>query len=302
MSSSGEGYLSRLLARLRAEASERYAALESDVMFQRFCKVNTGRVINREDPAFISAAQAFDQQVIRFSEVIRSRGGLSICDGCLGEENCPIWHERMTWDGEEFRPQPCPKVIEARFRRQIVDAEVPRRFARKSLEEFKVMPGNREAYEAAMAYINGEIEGGLLLWGPVGTGKTHLVTAVLMEMLRKGESGFWCHAPSLLWRIRKSWDGSGESEYELLEKTGRVRHLVLDELGKDKPSEWTRLSLLRVIDRRYNEELPILATTNFSPGELADRLGDWNMSRLVEMCEVIEVKGEDYRLKQRRRV
>jgi len=59
--------------------------------------------------------------------------------------------------------------------------------------------------------------------------------------------------------------------------------------------------MLRVIDARYNNELPIIVTTNFPPKELMWRIGDWNMSRLVEMCLVVEVKGDDYRLKARER-
>ena len=79
-----------------------------------------------------------------------------------------------------------------------------------------------------------------------------------------------------------------------------------------------RLKLDELISRRYNADLPIVATTNYAPGPstglkvgnaadldangkvrhrpaLVDRVGPRVYSRLREMCDFIGVTGEDYR-------
>ena len=282
---------SDILSRIKERARDRIREMLTDDEFQAFCRSVTGRSLKFGDEILPDAVQAWDQH-------------RRDCIGCDGRKwrYCGIWERKLIWNGQKqkFEERACELALKSRLEERIREAEIPKRFRLKTFSEFHLTPGTSKAYQACREYANGELDQGLLLWGPVGTGKTHLVTAALVARLKQGESGFWCHAPTLLWRIQQSWNPENpESEYSLFRKATGVRHLVLDELGKDKPSEWVRLSLLRLIDARYNDELPILATTNFSPDELAERIGDWNMSRLVEMCRIIEVKGEDWRARRK---
>ena len=89
--------------------------------------------------------------------------------------------------------------------------------------------------------------------------------------------------------------------------------LVLDDLGAGRTTPWARDVLHDILAYRYNEERPLIITTNLITGEdpegservgkrsvdapltLQDRLGDALMSRLHEMCEFVALSGKDYR-------
>ncbi len=82
--------------------------------------------------------------------------------------------------------------------------------------------------------------------------------------------------------------------------------LVLDELGASKPTEWVRETMTQIINTRYNDKKVTIFTTNYldEPGtpheeSLTDRVGVRLRSRLHEMCKVVSVKGDDFRLKIR---
>ena len=78
--------------------------------------------------------------------------------------------------------------------------------------------------------------------------------------------------------------------------------LVLDDLGNERLSDWAKDILHYIIIQRYNEERPIIITSNYpifpkneKDESLAERLGDPIASRLAEMVEPILVNGDDAR-------
>jgi DNA replication protein DnaC len=74
--------------------------------------------------------------------------------------------------------------------------------------------------------------------------------------------------------------------------------LVLDDLGKEKPSEWAEEKLYEIVNARYVRSLPIIITTNVGLKAVEARY-PWNgeaiVSRLFEMCRGAQLGGEDYR-------
>ena len=78
--------------------------------------------------------------------------------------------------------------------------------------------------------------------------------------------------------------------------------LVLDELGASKPTAWVRDTMMHVINASYNDRRLTIFTTNYSDGRgtgrgeiLEDRIGVRLRSRLFEMCQTVQIEGEDYR-------
>jgi DNA replication protein DnaC len=85
-----------------------------------------------------------------------------------------------------------------------------------------------------------------------------------------------------------------DSETEF-RKYAHARLLMLDDLGAAKSSEWTEEINFRLINHRYENQLPTILTSNVLPGELMNRVGDRVASRLVEMCDRVVIKGSDRR-------
>ena len=83
--------------------------------------------------------------------------------------------------------------------------------------------------------------------------------------------------------------------------TDKVDLFIIDDLGKENTKDYTSAMLYQLINRVYENEKPIVITTNFNSIELARKLGERGqaiVSRITEMCEPVIFKGEDWRMKK----
>ena len=145
---------------------------------------------------------------------------------------------------------------------------------------------------------------GFYVWGPNGTGKTHLACSAALLCLEAGLSVQFAVATELLEALREFGDGLKA----LLSRLERCDLLVIDDFGKEgaaAPRSAERL--YELFNRRYNAEAkgqrrPVIVTSNFPRGEVADRVsaggaGVAIASRLAEMTKAIEMAGEDRRIR-----
>jgi predicted ATPase len=133
----------------------------------------------------------------------------------------------------------------------------------------------------------------LYVYGPLGTGKSRLSASVGHALVRRGKHGVrFIRAADLL-----EQEVNGESRYEEACSCG---YLVLDDLGKEHPSDWAASVLFGVVDARYSSCLPTVITSNYAPPDLL-RLYRGNaqmeavVSRLTEVCRMRSTSGADMR-------
>ena len=148
-------------------------------------------------------------------------------------------------------------------------------------------------------------EYGLFITGDAGTGKTHLATAGLAELLPglvtadkfgipHGPDALWTAAPQVLQELRATFNGRGESEIDVTKRYTRPALLVLDDLGAEQATDWTGQALYLLLSTRVNHLRPTIITSNLSlqaldarDPRLASRLGGMAYQRLT---------GEDRRV------
>lgn len=167
-------------------------------------------------------------------------------------------------------------------------------------------------YNWTRGFVPGER--GFLLWGDVGTGKTHLLAATIRILtLEKGFSARFVEFSHLLSEIREGFD-QGRGESAVLGPLTEIPILAIDELGKGRNNEWQLSIIDEIISKRYNRNLTTLFTTNYlvDPPQprghhdgdfrrqatletLRERIGDRIFSRLFEMCEFARLDAPDFR-------
>lgn len=135
---------------------------------------------------------------------------------------------------------------------------------------------------------------GLLLFGPVGTGKTFFAACIANALI---DSGYPCLVTNFA-RLTNTLTGMFEGKQEYLDSLNRYALLVIDDLASERNTEYMNEVVFNLIDARYRSGLPIIITTNLTAQELtnpADMSKQRVYSRLFEMCFALEVKGKDRR-------
>lgn len=137
----------------------------------------------------------------------------------------------------------------------------------------------------------------LLLRGPVGTGKTHQALGALrriaMEAARRSQRltyRFTSH-PEFNADMRPQPDGA---HLRALVEYQTVDLLVFDDLGAGKATDWTEDTLHRMVDARWANCLPTIATSNLDTAAMLAEVDERVISRLAGSAQ-IALKGSDRR-------
>ncbi len=187
-----------------------------------------------------------------------------------------------------------------RLKRQRDESELP---GDKQLEnfDFASLPTLSKAHVTALSEGDEWIEKGhnLLLFGPSGTGKTHLISAIGHALLDHGWRVYFARTSDLVQRLQ-----AARRDLRLpteLAKLDRFDLLVLDDFSYVRRDQAETSALFELIAERY--ERKSLAITANQPFSAWDQIfPDTAMTlaavdRLVHHATIFEMNGESFRRK-----
>ena len=139
--------------------------------------------------------------------------------------------------------------------------------------------------------------------GPPGTGKTHLSVALGVKAVEAGYSTLFLTLESLMTRLVRA---HRENRLErTLQQLVYPKLLILDELGYLPLNREEASLFFRLLVRRY-ERASLVVTSNKSFLDWGEIFNDQVLAtaildRLLHHATTINIKGESYRLKEKRR-
>jgi DNA replication protein DnaC len=141
----------------------------------------------------------------------------------------------------------------------------------------------------------------VVLLGPPGVGKTHLVIGLGVMTAERGHRFTFTTAIDLATRLTRAIE-TNRLRYEM-QTMVQPKLLIIDESLDDPQASL----LFQVVCQRYQKERSVIPTSNKPFGQWAQVFGGDGvmasaaLDRLLHRATVINIRGESYRLKSRRR-
>jgi DNA replication protein DnaC len=174
-------------------------------------------------------------------------------------------------------------------------AEVPKRFLGCRLDNFDpysaVLKAKLELVRKAVT-ANAESRG-VLLFGPPCGGKTHLSVGLAYELLVRGLEGRFVGSLEYVLNVQAAYGNPKEIIDGML---CDANFIVLDDLGTERNNDTARIALLYLVNEIYAKRKRLIVTSNLGLKDI-QKFEPRIASRLAEVCSLIELRTDDYRLR-----
>lgn len=215
----------------------------------------------------------------------------------LKDDVCPTCRgaKAFRWQGED---RTCQCIEQKRLNTRYLHAGIGMTYQRLMWSDL-VVPG--EQLEPVIDYMDEADEYafrgmGLLLHGPVGTGKTLIANLVAKELVKKDYSTYVTTFAATVESFTSTWGDKNEKKV-FADRFMHSQMLVLDDLGKEFKgnNKLPQSTFEHILRTRVQANRPTILTTNMTAQELAVGYGSAALSMLVEKSVEVPLTGADFR-------
>lgn len=139
----------------------------------------------------------------------------------------------------------------------------------------------------------------VFMYGPVGTGKTHAMAALLRHYVYEGYNCQRINFDDFCVEIRSTMSPAAtQTEWDLIEPLKAIDRLFIDDLGlrSKQETDFSYVTLYSILNKRQERLLPTFISSNKDIDKLGQQF-DARVASRLRTAEIIELKGEDRRLR-----
>ncbi|CAL4317675.1 DNA replication protein DnaC [Buchnera aphidicola] len=153
-----------------------------------------------------------------------------------------------------------------------------------SFENYKVFhSGQEKVLSSAKKYVknfNNELSN-FIFSGKPGTGKNHLAAAIGNYLILHGKKILIITIADLMSKIKKTFQKNNNfTEEHFINKTSKVDLLIIDEIGIQKESNYEKIIIHQIIDRRSASKKSTGILSNLNYNSLYKLLGERILDRM----------------------
>ncbi len=200
---------------------------------------------------------------------------------CKNEVSGYVFTPDVIGEELEFAYVPCKYKLaldeQNKYLNNIYYFDMPKEIKNAKMKDINTLDKNRfPVIKWIKAFIDNYEKGkstkGLYLNGNFGCGKTYLLSAMLNELAKKGKKVAIVYYPELLRSLKASF-GDNDEYTELFNTIKKAELLLLDDIGAETVTEWSRDEVLgTILQYRMEEGLPTFFTSNLTIDDLSEHL------------------------------
>ena len=240
---------------------QNYEDAKKDIEFKKLISS-----LNISETELMYNTSKLQDTVIELNNCKNCKGLASCKNKCLGYVDYPVNYN----DHLVFSYKPC-KYQKEFENNKVSEEEVVRKAQMKDIDlnDKKRIKLIKWCDNFIKNYDPSKDNKGLYLHGSFGSGKTFIISAMLNELSKKRFTTEILFFPTLLRDLKSDFD-SLQDTISYLEK---VDLLLIDDIGAEKVTEWSRDEILgTILQERMTNHKTTFLTSNFNIDELEDHL------------------------------
>lgn len=174
-----------------------------------------------------------------------------------------------------------------------------KKYREVTFDKYEVREENKKVFEMAKKYSDRfqdmyKKNQGLLLYGPVGTGKSFTAACIGNYLLNNAKPVIMTSFVKILQDI---WENDREAEYITILNSASL--LIVDDLGTERETDYALEKVYNIIDSRVRANKPMIITSNLELNDMMEcedirkkRIYD----RILECCYPVYVGGKSFRM------